>query len=72
VRYDLPLMPIGQTSRINSRDAHPFPGEQVFGQTQCLVIPQATGLLGLRLLSVYRSGDGIGVGCKGQSARLFL
>jgi len=41
-----------------------FPGLKHLEQTWRFVIPEARSLLRLRLFSVYRPGDRIGVGCK--------
>ena len=66
---DMSLMSISRTTRVDSRDAHPFPRAQECGQTGCLVIPQATGLPELRFLTVYCSGDRIGVDCEKRSGK---
>ncbi len=52
VSHVLPFMRLSQTCRIDSRDAHPFPWAQEYGQTWCPLIPEAHTLLGLRLVSI--------------------
>jgi len=72
VRDDLPLMSVSQAGRIDGRNARAFPGAQTFGQTWRFAIPEARSLLRLRLFSVYRPGDRIGVGCKSYFDKLIL
>jgi hypothetical protein len=57
VSYDLPLMPLNEAGRIDSRDAHPFLWAQEYTQTWCPGIPKAHTVLGLRRLSIYRPGN---------------
>jgi hypothetical protein len=57
--YVLSIMRVGQSGGTHRGDGRPFLRSQESGQTRHLGIPEAFGLLGLRLLSLHRSGKRI-------------
>ena len=59
--YDVSSMRVGQSGGTHRGDGRPFLRAQESGQTRRLGIPEAFGLLGLRLLSLHRSGKRIGL-----------
>jgi len=58
--YDVSSMRVGQSGGTHRGDGRPFLRSQESGQSRRLGIPEVESVLGLRLLSLHRSGKGIG------------
>jgi len=69
VRYVLSIMRVRLSGRVSCRDDNPLPRLEESGQTWRLGIPEAFGLLGLRLFTVYRPGIRIDAACKKYSEK---